>query len=97
AGAARRGSVLLTAGDVDEDPALAETQPAKEIGGRPDTVVVLRAERVGGRVVGQLVVAGVLVEPCLVAERPQAEEIVRDAPGVAPQPIAHPLPRQDPA
>src|SRR5439155_25606127 len=64
-------------------PALAEPDAAEEVGGRGDPVLVPGPVVVGERVVREREVARVLVEPGVVAEGAEAEEIVRRLPGVA--------------
>src|SRR5207302_138567 len=87
-----RGAVLHAARRVDEDPALAEPEPAEEVARRGDPVRVLLAELVRPRVVRRRVVPGVLVEPDVVAERAETEQIVRRLPRVAAERIAHEVP-----
>src|SRR5262249_12674202 len=80
---ARSGSMLRAACRVDKDPAVAETEPAEELSGEAYAVLVDGVERARLWIVGGRVVAGCLVEPDVVPERTEAEEVVCRLPRVA--------------
>src|SRR5262249_55471969 len=80
---ARSGPMLPATCRVDEDPAVAETEPAEELSGKAYAVLVDGVERTRVGIVGGRVVAGVLVEPDVVPERAEAEEVVCRLPRVA--------------
>ena len=96
-GATRAGAVLRLVHGVDEDPVVAEPEGGEEAAGGAQAVVVGFAELAGRRVVGRRVVGRVLVEPDVVAERAEPEEVVRGLPGVAADRVPDEVAREDDA